>query len=156
MVFKRKKALSEFIVAVAITATIAVLSFFSRIENFLSMYYFQTVYPWYPHWRIAVAMFLLWIIASTFASRERKLFVWLMVTSALTLALAHYSMLLAETSRGVEVKLLPLLNLVEVNRAEIYRVDIAQVVLTLTAVECYFISRKPPRTALSGQQTPSR
>lgn len=156
MVFKREKALSEFIVAVAITAIVAVISFFSRVENFLSMYYFYTVYPWYPHWRIAVVMFLLWIVASTFASRERKLFLWLMVTSALTLALAHYSMLLAEASRGVGVKLLPLLNLVEVNRAAIYRVDIAQVVLILTAVQLYFTLRKLPRTVSSGRQTPSR
>ena len=150
-----RKELGAALAALALTLLIAALATAAPIENFL--YPFPRLYPWYAYWRVAVVMFFAWILASSFASKERRLVRWLMVTSALALAVSHYTALAAEAVvGGVEIELLPLFYRVEAGGGSVLKLDIAQVVLLATIVETALILRKSPRTASGEQQNPSR
>ena len=150
-----RRELGAALAALALTLLIAALAAAAPIENFL--YPFPRLYPWYAYWRVAVVMFFAWILASSFASKERRLVRWLMVTSALALAVSHYTALAAEAVvGGVEIELLPLFYRVEAGGGSVLKLDIAQVVLLATIVETALILRKSPRTASGEQQNPSR
>jgi hypothetical protein len=152
-----KRELGAAVAALSLTLLIAVLAAAAPIEDFLSAYHFIRVYPWYVYWRVAMVMFLLWIVAASFASKEKKLLCWLMVSSALVLAASHYAALAAERAAGgVEIELLPFLYKVKARGGETLKLDVAQVVLLATLVEYMVISRSSPRTASGGQQNPSR
>ncbi len=152
-----RRELGAALAALAITLLIAALAAAAPIENFLSYYPFPRLYPWYAYWRVAVVMFFAWILASSFASKERRLVRWLMVTSALALAVSHYTALAAEAVvGGVEIELLPLFYRVEASGGSMLKLDIAQAVLLATIVETALILRKSPRTASGEQQNPSR
>lgn len=152
-----KRELGAALAALSLTLLIAALAAATPLENFLSYYSFPRLYAWYIYWRIAAVMLLTWIAASSFASRERRLTRWFMVTSALALAGAHYAALIAEVvAGGVKIELLPFLYRVEVGGGSTLKLDIAQVVLLITVVELVLILRTSPRTASGGQPNPSR
>jgi len=152
-----KRELGAAVAALSLTLLIAALAAAAPIEGFLSAYPFMRVYPWYVYWRVAMAMFLLWIVAASFASKGNRLLCWLMVSSALVLAASHYAALVAEKAvGGVEIELLPFLYKVKARGGETLKLDVAQVVLLATLVEYIVTSRSSPRTASGGQQNPSR
>lgn len=147
---KLKGELRAATAALSITLLVAALAAASPLEDFLSVYPFLKVYPWYVYWRVAVAMFLLWIVAISLVSKENRFIFWLAVISALALATSHYAALSAEKAvGGVEVELLPLFYKVKAKGGETLKLDIAQLVLLATLVEHALISRKPPRAASS-------
>lgn len=143
--------------ATSITILLSALAAVTPFENALSYYAPYPPYPWLPYWRVATAMFFAWIASASIASRERALFVWLSLTSATAMAAAHYSSLaIASASRGLEVALYPLFYTVRHAGGKTLHLDLAQIVLVVTAAELYFILRRPPRTASGEKQTPSR
>ncbi len=157
----RLRTLTTPLAAAAITALLAALAAGTPIEAFVTMAAYGEryveAYPWLPYWRVAVAMFYLWLVASAFASRKRMLLTWLMVTSTTAFALAHYLHLyIVVLARGVRVELLPLLYRERYAEGVTLHLDLGQVAIAATAAELYLILRRPPRTASSGRRTPSR
>lgn len=144
------------LIATLVTVAIAGLAVSSPLEDYLSKYRFFTFYPWYAPWRIGTVMIIVWIISSLFSSSKRALANWIMLTSAIAIAAAYYAMVLIEVQSGLTVKVLPLVNLVEANKGSFYRLDVAQLILLLSAVQYYSILRTSPRTPSGKQRIPSR
>ncbi len=151
---KRTRELRHVLVAIAVTAAIAGLAVLIPLENYLSKYRFTVFYPWYAPWRVGTVMVILWIAASLLSSGKRPLANWVMLTSAVAVAAAYYAMVSIEVQNGLRVKVLPLLNLVEANEGSFYRLDVAQLLLLLSAIQYYSILRTSPRTLSNKRRTP--
>lgn len=151
---KRIRELKHPLVAIAVTAAIAGLAALVPLEDYLSKYRFIVFYPWYVPWRVGTAMVILWITASLLSSSKRPLANWVMLTSAVVAAAAYYAMVSIEVQNGLRVKILPLLNLIEANEGSFYRLDVAQLLLLLSAIQYYSILRTSPRTPSSKRRTP--
>lgn len=153
---KLARELKAAVAALLLSLLLAIIVAAVPLENILSAYPFIRAYPWYVYWRVAAAMFLLWIVSISLASRERVLIRWLAVASALLLAASHYAALAVEGAAGVRIRVLPLFYVVEAAGGSTLKLDVAQVVLLATAVESILTLRRAPRTASGGQRTPSR
>ena len=150
-----KQDFKQAALATAIVVLLSALAAATPIEDFISLYPYPS-HPWILYWRIALVMLFTWLLASAFASKERTLLAWLMLVSAVALAVAHYAQLLIVTRTGVEASFYPFFYKLRHMGGETLYLDIAQVVLVITLVELALISKKHLRTASSGSQTPSR
>jgi len=156
-----RKSCAQLLGAAAVTVLLSVCASALPLEEYLSMTpFYGGAYPWrvvMPYWRVAVAMLYLWLASSLLASRRRMLATWLTATSAVALATAHYlSLIIASLATGLEVSLYPLFYTVKYAGGETLHLDVAQLILLLTAANLYLTLGRPPRTASSGQRTPSR
>lgn len=99
------------------------------IENFLSEFPFERVFPWYPPWRGALISFLLWIAAGLVLSDKRRWTKLFFIGSAASFAVYHYFSLAETVLSGHPVALYPLFYVVGESPPHI---DLAQVVIILT------------------------
>jgi len=149
-------SLEPLITATLVTLLLATLAAAIPLEDKVCIEYCPyPKYPWMPFWRVAVVMFFSWLIAASFASRERMVLTWFTLMSMVAMAIAHYFQLaLIVFTRNVEVALYPLFYTIKTTGGQTLHLDLAQVVIVVTAVELYFILRKAPRTASSEGRTP--
>ncbi|MEM1509431.1 MAG: hypothetical protein QW291_07215 [Thermofilaceae archaeon] len=150
------KKVRHALMATVVTVTIAGLAVSSPLEDYLSKYRFVTSYPWYAPWRVGTIMIIVWIISSLFSSSKRALANWIMLTSAIAITVAYYAMVSIEVQNGLTVKVLPLVNLVEANEGSFYRLDVAQLIIILSAIQCYSILKTSPRTPSGKRKILSR
>ncbi|RLE89038.1 MAG: hypothetical protein DRJ96_04765 [Thermoprotei archaeon] len=149
----RREMLDVALAAICLAA-VACIAASVPFENLLSEYRFARAFPWYVYWRVGVAMFFAWIVSASIVSRKYRFTLWLMWMSALALAAAHYSLLMAEAWSGARVTLLPLVYIVEKGGGVTYKLDVAQLALLLSGLEHFLISRTSPRAPSGTQPTP--
>ncbi|HDD34072.1 MAG: hypothetical protein DRK00_05980 [Thermoprotei archaeon] len=149
----RRELLDAALAAICL-AVVASIAASVPFENLISEYRFVRSFPWYVYWRVGVAMFFAWIVSASIVSRKYKFTLWLMWISALALAVAHYSLLLAEARGGARVALLPLVYVVEKEGSVTYKLDVAQLALLLSGLEHFFILRTSPRAPSGTRPTP--
>ncbi len=99
------------------------------IENFLSEFPFEHVFPWYPPWRGALVSFLIWIAAGLVLSERRRWTKLLFIGSAASFVVYHYFSLVETALSGHPVALYPLFYVIGEGPLH---VDLAQVVVILT------------------------
>lgn len=149
----RRDLLDAALAAVCLAAVASVAASVP-FENLVSEYEFTRLFPWYVYWRVGVAMFFAWVVSASIVSRKYRFTLWLMWLSALALAAAHYSLLLAEARAGARVTLLPLVYVVEKGGGVTYKLDVAQLILLLSGLEHLFTSRTSPRAPSGTRLTP--
>ncbi len=101
------------------------------LENMLSEFPFQHVFPWYPPWRGALVSFLLWIVAGLILSEKRPWSKLFFAGSAASFIVYHYLMLFETVATGHPVAVYPLFYTVGRSPPII---DLAQIVAILTVL----------------------
>ncbi len=101
------------------------------LENILSEFPFQYVFPWYPPWRGALVSFIIWVTAGFVLSEKREWSKLIFGGSAASFTVFHYISLIEVVMKGYAVAIYPFFY--TVGESPLH-VDLAQVILVLTAI----------------------
>lgn len=93
MVPLSRKSIYVLAASIAVTLATAWIASALPLEKLLSEYPGAPTLPWHPSWRIALAMFYLWLAAAIIYSFGKRQASYLLLVAGLAFVVAHYAAL---------------------------------------------------------------